>query len=69
MWIGSAMLLGGEDSLCGKDEEVFGGGDLAAGCCWPAAPWKEGSSGLSKPCSSNNCKFARKTSMLARKKG
>ena len=62
------MLLGGEESLCGKDEEVFGGGDLAAGCCWPAAPWKEGSSGLSKPCSSNNCKFARKTSMLARRK-
>ena len=67
LWIeGSAMLLGGE-GLCCKDVEVLGGGVLAAVGCWPG--WKGGWwSGLSKPCSSNNCKFARKTSMLARRK-
>ena len=67
MWTGSAMLLGGEGLCCKWDVEVLGGGVLAAVGCWPG--WKGGWwSGLSKPCSSNICKFARKTSMLARRK-
>ena len=69
LWIGSAMLLGGEGLCCKVAVEVLGGGGgvLAAEGCWH---WKGvwGWSGLSKPCSSNNCKFARKTSMLARRK-
>ena len=69
LWIeGSAMLLGGE-GLCWEVLGLglgLGGGVLAV--LGPAGAWKGGWSGLSKPCSSNNCKFARKTSMLARRK-
>ena len=69
LWIeGSAMLLGGE-GLCWEVLGLglgMGGGVLAV--LGPAGAWKGGWSGLSKPCSSNNCKFARKTSMLARRK-
>ena len=74
LWIdiGSAMLLGG-DGLCWEVLGLglglgLGGGVLAV--LGPAGAWKGlgAWSGLSKPCSSNNCKFARNTSMLARRK-